>query len=83
VDQVISAPDRPSLILRCKALDRALLWNWYVIPHWHAKVWRVAFWDKFGRPEKQPDYALDLHSWWVDPDKERELTAGRRSLGLK
>lgn len=83
VDLVISAPDRASLILRCKALDRALLWGWYVIPQWHAKVWRVAFWDKFGQPETRPDYALDFHSWWVDPDKERELSSKRRALGLK
>ena len=52
VDLVIAAPDRESLILRCKALDRALLWGWYVIPHWHSTSWRVAFWDKFGRPDK-------------------------------
>lgn len=83
VNLVISAPDRASLILRCKALDRALLWGWYVIPQWHAKVWRVAFWDKFGQPETRPDYALDFHSWWVDPDKERELSSKRRALGLK
>lgn len=83
VDLVIAAPDRDALILRCKALDRALLWGWYVIPHWHSTYWRVAFWDKFGRPEKLADYGLDFQSWWVDPDKERDLAGRRGRLGLK
>jgi len=83
VDLVIAAPDRDALILRCKALDRALLWGWYVIPHWHATSWRVAYWDKFGRPDKLADYGLDFQSWWIDPDKERELAGKRKGVGLK
>ena len=83
VDLVIAAPDRDALILRCKALDRALLWGWYVIPHWHATSWRVAYWDKFGRPDKLADYGLDFQSWWIDSDKERELTDKRGRLGSK
>jgi len=83
VDLVIAAPDRDALILRCKALDRALLWGWYVIPHWHATSWRVAYWDKFGRPDKLADYGLDFQSWWVDPDKEHELADRRGRLGSK
>lgn len=83
VDLVIAAPDRESLILRCKALDRALLWGWYVIPHWHSTSWRVAFWDKFGRPAKTADYGLDFQSWWIDPQKEKALTEKRKGLALK
>ena len=83
VDLVIAAPDRDALILRCKALDRALLWGWYVIPHWHSTYWRVAFWDKFGRPEKLADYGLDFQSWWIDTDKEQEMAGKRKGVGLK
>ncbi len=83
VGLVIAAPDRDTLILRCKALDRALLWGWYVIPHWHATSWRVAYWDKFGRPETLADYGLDFQSWWIDPAKEQALKDKRRGLGLK
>ena len=35
VDLVIQAPDRPSLMARTRALDRVLLWGFYVIPQWH------------------------------------------------
>ena len=83
VDLVIAAPDREALILRCKALDRALLWGWYVIPQWHSTSWRVAYWDKFGRPGKPADYGLDFQSWWIDPVKERELAGKRKGAGLK
>ena len=35
IEQVISAPDRDQLITRTHALDRVLLWNYYVIPHFY------------------------------------------------
>lgn len=83
VELVIAAPDRQTLIVRCKALDRALLRGWYVIPHWHLSFWRVAWWDKFGRPAKTPDYGLDFQTWWVDQGRAQALAAQRRELGLK
>lgn len=67
VDRIIAAPDRQSLIDRTRALDRVLLWNFYVIPQWHNRVFRVAYWDKFGRPEVTPKYALGFDAWWVKP----------------
>ncbi len=83
VDQIIAAPNRDALLLRCKVLDRVLLAGWYVIPHWHAIDWRVAYWDRFGRPEVLPDFGLDLQSWWIDPDKDQKLAEKRRNLGKK
>ena len=50
IDQVISAPDRESLITRTRALDRVLLWNHLVIPHWHLPYARIAYWKKFNYP---------------------------------
>ncbi len=73
VDLVVSAPDRPSLVARTRALDRVLLWGFHVIPHWHIQAWRVAYWDKFSRPATAPKYAFGLDTWWVDPKKEAEL----------
>ncbi|MCB1734879.1 MAG: ABC transporter substrate-binding protein [Gammaproteobacteria bacterium] len=67
IDEVISAPDRNALIARTRALDRVLLWGFYVIPQWHNRVFRVAYWDKFGRPETTPKYALGFDAWWVKP----------------
>ncbi|WP_052812750.1 extracellular solute-binding protein [Desulfonatronum thioautotrophicum] len=65
VDLVIAAPDRESLVTRTRALDRVLLWGHYVVPHWHSRVFRVAYWDNFARPETNPRYGLALDAWWV------------------
>ena len=32
IDLLIAAPDRDQLIARTRALDRVLLWSFYVIP---------------------------------------------------
>lgn len=69
IDKVIHAPSREALVARTRALDRVLLWGFYVIPHWHTSKFRVAYWDKFGRPEDNPPYGLPLDAWWVDPEK--------------
>ena len=50
IEPVISAPDRDSLIARTRALDRVLLWGFYVIPAWHLSADRVLYWDKFSYP---------------------------------
>ncbi len=82
LELVISAPDRPSLVARTRALDRVLLWGLYVIPHWHIQNFRVAYWDKFDRPRISPKYALGFDAWWVDAKKEAALVR-RKGEGLK
>ncbi|WP_192845807.1 extracellular solute-binding protein [Aureimonas sp. AU22] len=66
IEKIIYAPDRDSLVAATHALDRVLLWNFYVVPQYHnPSVW-LAWWDKFGMPEKRPAYAgVDPFSWWV------------------
>jgi microcin C transport system substrate-binding protein len=78
VDKVIFAPDRETLVAATHALDRVLLWNFFMVPQWHLpEIW-VAYWDKFGFPEKQPEYAgIDIFSWWIDADKAKRLEAAR------
>jgi microcin C transport system substrate-binding protein len=65
VRQVISAPDRETLVARTRALDRVLLWNHYVIPQWHLGRDRLVWWDKFGMPDKVPAAGVQLMTWWV------------------
>ncbi len=66
IENVISARDRDALIASCRALDRVLLWEFYVIPQWHINVYRIAYWNKFSRPKIKPKYALGfLDTWWV------------------
>ena len=67
VEQLIAAPDREQLVVRARALDRALQWNHFVIPHYHISAWRIAYWDKFAHPAVSPTYDLGLDTWWMKP----------------
>lgn len=78
VEMVIAAPDRAELVARTRALDRVLLWGDYMIPQWHSRTFRVAYWDKFGRPPRNPKYALALDSWWVEQAREGTVEQGKR-----
>ena len=73
IDKIITAPSREALVAATRALDRVLLWGHYVIPHWHIRVTRIAYWNKFSRPEVIPKYGLDLFTWWIDPVKVAAL----------
>ncbi len=69
IELLIAAPDRAALVARTRALDRVLLWGHYVIPHFHITAFRVASWDRFGRPAVAPKYDLGIDTWWIDPRK--------------
>jgi len=73
IDKLVSVPDRESLIPLVKALDRVLLHNHYVVPTWHIPYYRVAYWNKFDRPETKPTFSLGFDTWWIDPEKEAAL----------
>jgi microcin C transport system substrate-binding protein len=78
VGEVIAASDRERLITATRALDRVLLWGHYVVPLYHNRSFRVAWWDMFGRPEKSPPFALGfMDTWWVDPEKAGAVRAAR------
>ncbi len=81
VELVINAPDREELVARTRALDRVLLAHAFVVPQWHLRRFWIAHWDRFGRPERTPRYAVGFPTaWWVDPARERALAEARRSL---
>ncbi|TPJ56308.1 MULTISPECIES: extracellular solute-binding protein [unclassified Mesorhizobium] len=76
VDRIIFATDREDLVAATHALDRVLLWNYYVVPQYYRAVVWLAYWNKFGIPAKQPSYiGADQNSWWIDPEKEKALAA--------
>jgi microcin C transport system substrate-binding protein len=80
VDRIIRAPDRPSLEAACKALDRVLLWGFYLVPHFTDNGYRMAWWNKFGQPSTLPTEGPDLFSWWVDDSKEDPTVASQEEM---
>jgi microcin C transport system substrate-binding protein len=79
IDKVIFAKDRANLVAATKALDRVLLWNFYVVPQFTYGFSRYARWDRFSHAEPLPKYGRSgLPSlWWFDADKAARI--GKRS----
>jgi microcin C transport system substrate-binding protein len=78
IDKIIFAANREELVAATRALDRVLLWNYYVIPQWHSPFDRIAVWDMFGRPDKLPEQSPSfMRVWWLDAEKQKELNAKR------
>ena len=75
IDRVIFAKDRAELVAATMALDRVLLWNFYVVPQWTYGKVRAARWDRFDRPENLPQYGLAAFPtiWWWDADKAAKV----------
>ena len=75
INRVIFSKDRAELVAATHALDRVLLWNFYVVPQWASSVVRTARWDRFGRPTTLPKYGLSGFPtiWWWDAEKAAKL----------
>lgn len=78
IDKVIYATDRATLVAATKALDRVLLWNFYVVPQFTYSFVRYARWDRFSHADL-PTYARSGLPvlWWYDADKAAKI--GKRS----
>ena len=77
IENLINAKDREDLITITKALDRVLLWNYYVIPQWHISSYRVLYWDIFDQPKQKPKYSLGFDTWWVNQNKFTNISSQR------
>ncbi|MBF0422358.1 MAG: ABC transporter substrate-binding protein [Magnetococcales bacterium] len=67
VDKIIYATDRKGLVTACRALDRVLLAGHYLVPNWYLNVHRIAYWNRFERPQTVPLYYSPegwLMTWW-------------------
>ena len=75
IERVIFTKDRDELVAATKALDRVLLWNFYVVPQWTYGKVRSARWDRFGHPKNMPKYGLSAFPtvWWWDADKAAKV----------
>jgi microcin C transport system substrate-binding protein len=78
IERVIFAKNRAELVAATRALDRVLLAHNFVVPQWTYGKQRTARWDRFGRPEKMPEYgaaAFPTIWWW---DVQRAAKTGSR-----
>ena len=75
INRVVFAKTREELVAATRALDRVLLWNFYVVPQWTYTFQRTARWDRFGHPENMPKYgqAAFPNIWWWDKEKAAKV----------
>ena len=82
IEEVVKADSLEQLQVTTRALDRVLLWNYYVIPQFYVDKHRVAYWNRFGQPETAPKYisyggAGFPTGWWLDESLDSKLDLAR------
>ena len=74
IDRIIFAKSRAELVAATKALDRVLLWNFYVVPQYTYPYARYARWDRFSHAGLPKYGRSGLPSlWWYDADKAARI----------
>jgi len=56
IEKIIYSNNRNEMIIASKLLDRILWNNYYLLPNWYIDKHRIAYFDKFIKPEKLPKY---------------------------
>ena len=79
LEKVLGAKTVEEHAVACRALDRVLLWGYYMIDLGYQPGVRYAHWDRFGRPAVRPRFNLGFpHTWWLDAEKDARIRAGDR-----
>lgn len=82
IDQIVNAESLEKLKVITRALDRVLLWNHYVIPQFYNSEHRIAYWNRFGKPDTLPKYISYTATgfptgWWLDTTLDEKLDLDR------
>ena len=78
VEEVIAAETEEEMNIAGRALDRVLLWSFYVIPEGAPKGRHLLYWDRFGHPPlgyEHLNWTGFPHLWWFDAEKSARVDA--------
>ncbi len=64
ISNLQSAYTNEELVTAARALDRVLMWNYYLLPLYHDSYQRFAYWQKLSRPKIVPIYGIRLQTFW-------------------
>ena len=73
IEEAEAADTLDRLIAACRALDRVLMWNYYLIPLYAYDARRTVLWDKFGRPPEPLYRPAFPDGWWYDEAKAARI----------
>ena len=85
VEEIAQATTEAEMNAAGRALDRVLLWNFYVIPEGHPVGRHLVYWDRFGHPPigiEHMNWSGFPMLWWLDEEKNARVDgrlAGIRS----
>ncbi len=83
VEKIADATTEVDMNVAGRALDRVLLWNFYVIPEGHPVGRHLVYWDRFGHPPlgaEHMNWTGFPHLWWLDKEKSARVDAGLAGL---
>jgi microcin C transport system substrate-binding protein len=73
----LTAKTQQDLVTACRALDRVLLHNYYMMDIGVVPGTPYAHWNRFGWPPIVPRYVTGFpHTWWFDSKKDAMIKAG-------
>ena len=76
IDAALNAESRDEENLALRVLDRALRYEFFMIPMWYNDSYWVAYYDQYAHPDPLPPYDLGwLDFWWYEADKGKALKA--------
>lgn len=79
VEEAIAATTQEDMAAASRALDRVLLWDFYNILLNAVEPRRIAYWDRFGRPEGENlvgYYTSVPDTWWYDAARAGRIEHG-------
>ena len=74
VERLGRVESREEQVAVARALDRVLLHGRYALLQYYSPVRRLAWWDRFVRPETLPVDELGIDFWWVRPEAREAST---------
>ena len=83
VEKIARATTEEEMNTAGQALDRVLLWNFYVIPDGHPVGRHACYWDRFGHPPIGAEYMRWSgfpNLWWIDEQKNARVNSGIAEL---
>ena len=78
IDRALESTTKEEQDVALTALDRALRYEFFMIPTWYLDANWVAYWDQYAYPEPLPEYATGvLDFWWYDAEGAGAAGRGR------
>jgi len=75
IERAEAAQSLDELVAASRALDRVMMWGYYLIPLYAYDARRTVHWEKFGRPPHPQYRPAYPDGWWFDETKAARIKA--------